>query len=116
MSRKWNVEESINKAISEGYVLTETGYGDYTEKESFYRGQGLMVISWYVPSDKEERMYKLFTREKKGHRKVGGITLVKKPNYAEMNVKTLRKICSEKKISGYSKMNKQQIIEVLAAS
>ena len=32
-----------------------------------------------------------------------------------MTVKELRKICSEKKIAGYSKMNKQQILETLAS-
>ena len=48
-------------------------------------------------------------------KKIGGITLVKTPDYSAMTVKELRKICSEKKISGYSKMTKYQIVEALAS-
>ena len=117
MSR--NVENSIKQAISEGFVLTDTGYGSYIESEKQYRERGLIVVSWYVPSDREgERKFELYTREKKVRRskKVGGITLIQTPDYSNMTVKELRKICSDKKISGYSKMNKQKIVEVLAAS
>ena len=113
-----NIENSIKQAISEGFTLTETGYGSYLENEKKYRERGLIVVSWYVPSDREgERKFELYTREKKVRRskKIGGITLVKTPDYSAMTVKELRKICSEKKIAGYSKMNKHQILENLAS-
>ena len=125
--RKRN-HESIAKAICEGYRLTEEGYGSYLEREEHYRSRGLMVVSWYVESDKEgERKYNLYTRERKTRRKSsdemipmpGSERLVElkeqydKPDYSTMTVKELRVVCKDKGIKGYSRLSKTELIENL---
>jgi len=41
--------------------------------------------------------------------------LTNKMDYSKMKVKELKKICKEKKIKGYSKLKKKELIEVLSS-
>lgn len=115
MTREDKVKISIQKAIEAGYVHLCDGTGSQDYDLHNYRSQGYDVKGWYTSYSKDSMSYVMYGK-KKGQRVSKKVVPEQKPNYAEMNVKTLRKICSEKKITGYSKMNKQQIIEVLAAS
>ncbi len=114
MTREDKVKISIQKAIEAGYVYLCEGNGSYDYDLHSYRSQGYDVKGWYTSYSKDSMSYIMYGK-KKVQRVSKKIISEQKPKYTEMNVKTLRKICSEKKIAGYSKMNKQQIIEVLAA-
>lgn len=113
MTRFEKVDISIKKAINAGYEFLEEGKGTQNDALEKYRAQGYDVKGWYTSYMKDNMSWVMYGKLK--NQRSSDNLITKKPNYAEMNVKTLKKICSEKKIPGYSKMNKQQIIEVLAA-
>lgn len=125
MTREDKVKISIQKAIDAGYVHLCYGIGSQSEKLEEYRSQGYDVKGWYTSYKKDNMSYVMYGKMKgqvKGQTSIRDISEPVidrveelKEEYSDMNVKTLRKICSEKKIAGYSKMNKQQIVEVLAA-
>ena len=127
MTREDKVMASVQKAQAEGYEFLASGTGSQNESLESFRAQGYDVRGWYT-SYKKDSMAWIMYGKKKGQRRakksemnlvpmpgIEKLAELKTPDYASMTVKELRKICSEKKISGYSKMNKDQIVHVLAA-
>lgn len=108
-------EQMIEKSINEGYELLAQGTGKYDDNVEEYRRLGYDVRAWYL--DKVDgivvwRLYgKLKVRKPRTSKKAEP-----KVDYSALTVKDLRKICSEKKIAGYSKLNKEQLIERLSAA
>lgn len=133
MNREEKVRASIQKAIEAGYEFLGKGVGSQDEALESFRSQGYDVKGWYTTYQRDNMMWIMYGK-KKGQRKskksetqhamfttdsFTGKTYYhgfsESVDYSTMTVKELRKICSDKKIAGYSKMNKQQIVDVLAA-
>lgn len=117
MDMKRTTMEMIKASVEAGYEFKAEGMGKYDDRyrrlEKQYRDEGYDIKSWYVKNDEGERMWVLYA--KKRVRKSTTPKKVDTPiiDYSSMTVKELRKLCSEKKISGYSKMSKDAIVEAL---
>ena len=108
---KRTTDEMIKDSVARGYEFFEEGYGKQEEsKLNEYREQGYDVKAWYVPSDVEGTKKWVLYAKKKVRRVTKSEKRVTVMNYSSFTVKELRKLCSEKKISGYSKLNKNDMI------
>lgn len=109
--KRRTTEEMIQKSLKEGYTLLEVGYGTQDAVLEHYRAAGYDVRAWYVPSDKEGvKKFEAYGRIKS---KRGRQKKVDTVNYEKYTVKELKAFCQKYKVPGYSKMNKQKMIEVL---
>lgn len=114
MKMRNSVEQSIQNALNEGFTLTEEGIGNYETRESYWRSQNKMVVSWYVGSTEDgQKKFQLYTREKKsrGTKRVGSVTKVQTPDYSIMTVKELREIGKTHGIKNISKLSKSDLIQ-----
>lgn len=117
-------EQLIEATVREGYELvTDNGIGSYDSALADYRNQGYDVRCWYTSTKKDDRTYIMYIKKKESKRSAKP-KLVDMPvnpkteeevneRYNELTVKALKEICKTRKVSGYSKMNKQQMIEAL---
>lgn len=106
-------EQMIKNALDEGYSFAESGYGKQDSRLEYYRSEGYDVRGWYVPSDVENtKKFDLYIK-KRGNRSLK----VAVPNtiidYSSLSAKELKDICKDKKITGYYKMSKSQMIKSL---
>lgn len=122
MSREMKVEAMVVKAINEGYEFLGKGMGSYESMLAHKRSEGYDVRCWYTSITKNGRQWIMYGKKKESKR--SGKAKVVSPveavmeelsiDYESMTVKQLKDICKERKIAGYSKMNKNQMIQSLA--
>ena len=114
MARR-TTEQMIMQALSEGFKLEATFPGKYDmELIQNYRNDGFDVRYWYV----KDGNWALYIKEKS--QKIADVAQVietpveEKPDFMSMTVKKLQELCKSMGITGYSKMNKSQLIACLA--
>lgn len=109
MTRR-TTQQVIEDSIKEGYELLENGVGSYDAAVDKYRMEGYDVRAWYV-SRGTTRSWNLLGKVKQPRH-----SKQKKVDYSSLNVKQLKELCKSKKVAGYYKMSKSEMIEMLQVS
>ena len=114
MDRMSRVASIVEKSIEEGFVFLAEGTGRYDEIFQAKRSEGYVVRAYYtsLAGNEEERTWVMYGREKL--RRASNIQELPAIDYESLTAKELRKLCSEKKIRGYGKMKKSEMIEALS--
>lgn len=116
MIMKRTTMEMIEKSVNEGYEMLAQGTGKY---DAFYqsifdefRAKGFDVRSWLL-KDEEGYAWVIYGKKRSTRGRKAKV-VAPKIDFASLTVKDLRKYCQEKKVTGYSKMKKEEMIRVLS--